>query len=159
MFREMRRKDRQIGEEIGIELLTRADDGVLSVLGDDDYPYGVPVNFVYADNNIYIHGFLDGHKMDAVRKHPKVCFTVVGETEVLYDQISTNYTSAIAFGKAEVLPFSAEEERAKALALLMEKYIPGDLPRTNEYIKSNDKKTNIIRISIEHMTCKRRDIK
>jgi len=159
MFREIRRKDRLIDKEAGIALLEACEYGVLSVLGDDDYPYGVPVNFVYQDNCIYIHGFLDGHKIDAVKKHPKVCFTAVGDTEVLKDQISTNYISAVVFGKAEVIPPSDNAIRETAFAAIMDKYIPGDKERTIKYTRENEMNTNLIKIDIEHLTCKQRNLK
>jgi nitroimidazol reductase NimA-like FMN-containing flavoprotein (pyridoxamine 5'-phosphate oxidase superfamily) len=159
MFREIRRKDRLIGNESGIALLEKCDYGVLSVLGDDDYPYGVPVNFVYKDNCIYVHGFLDGHKIDAIKKHPKVCFTAVDEVEILKDQISSNYKSVIVFGKAEVIAPSESEVRKTAFVAIMDKYIPGEEERTSKYIKDNEKNTNLIKIDIEHLTCKQRNIK
>jgi hypothetical protein len=159
MFREIRRKDRLIGKEEGIALLEACEYGVLSVLGDDDYPYGIPVNFVYKDNCIYIHGFLDGHKMDAVKKHPKVCFTAVGGIEVLKDQVSTNYISAVVFGKAEVIPPGVSAIRETAFAAIMDKYIPGEEERTAKYIKTHEMNTNLIKIEVEHLTCKQRNIK
>jgi len=159
MFREIRRKDRLVSEEIGVELLNRADSGVLSVLGDDDYPYGVPVNFAYKDNCVYIHGFLEGHKTDSIKKHPKVCFTVYGDEEVMKDQISTNYTSVIIFGKAELIPPPENDERKAAFAAIIDKYVPNEKERTDAYIKGNEMKTNVIKIHIEHMTCKKRNIR
>jgi len=159
MFREMRRKDRHVGAEIGIELLEKSDYGILSVLGDDDYPYGIPMNYAYKDGCIYLHGFLDGHKIDAIKKHPKVCFTVVGETEVLPEQVSTNYTSVIVFGKAEVVASSNGDVRKVAFDALMDKFVPGEKERTDAYIHEHAKNTNAIKVEIEHISCKHRNIK
>ena len=41
--------------------------GVLSVLGDDDYLYGMPLNHYYCeeDGKIYFHGGKSGHKIDS----------------------------------------------------------------------------------------------
>ena len=44
MFRKMVRIKQQIPEDQCIELLKHEKRGVLSVLGDDDYPYGMPIN-------------------------------------------------------------------------------------------------------------------
>ena len=49
--------------------------GVLAVIGDGGYPYCVPVDFVYEDGRIYIHGAAQGHKSDAIAACDKVCFT------------------------------------------------------------------------------------
>ena len=159
MFREIRRKDRLVSEDTGIALLNSCAHGVLSVLGDDDYPYGVPVNFAYSDNCIYVHGFLEGHKVDAIKKNPKVCFTAVGNVEIMIDQISTNYASVIVFGKAEIVPPPSNAVREKAFAAIMEKYIPNEKERTNKYIVDHENNTTLIKIDIEHMTCKQRDVK
>jgi len=155
MFRELRRADRSLPIDNANEFLKKENYGVLSVLGDDDYPYGIPVCYVYYDNFIYIHCFLDGHKVDAVRKHSKVCFTVFGETEVLPDEISTNYTSVVVFGTAEVLPMENETERQTALEVIGIKYCPGN-QNLATYIKNSKAKTNIIKINIDQMTGKRR---
>ena len=159
MFREMRRKDRQVENTVGIKLLEKCEYGVLSVLGDDDYPYGVPMNYAYEDGCIYLHGFLDGHKIDAITKHPKVCFTVVEDVEILPDQVSTNYTSVIAFGKASIIPPSDSDVRKTAFAALMNRYVPGEKERTDAYIQDHTANTNAIKIEVEHLSCKQRNVK
>lgn len=78
MFRSLRRIKQQLSQESCISVLENEVRGVLSVLGDNDYPYGVPINFYYSqvDNKIYFHGSRDGHKIDAIKKHDKVSFCV-----------------------------------------------------------------------------------
>ena len=159
MFREIRRKDRLVSDETGIELLNTCEYGVLSVLGDDDYPYGVPISIAYKDNCIYAHGFLEGHKLDAIKKHPKVCLTAVAGVEVMKKQVATNYTSVIVFGKAKVIPPPENEARKTAFAAIIDKYIPDDEELTSKYIKAKENDTAVIKIEIEHMTCKQRNIK
>jgi nitroimidazol reductase NimA-like FMN-containing flavoprotein (pyridoxamine 5'-phosphate oxidase superfamily) len=159
MFREIRRTDRLATDEAGIALLKICEYGVLSVLGDAGYPYGVPVSFAFEDHCIYVHSFLDGHKIDAIQKYPKVCLTVVGDTEVRKDHISINYESVVVFGQAEVIPPSAHVVRQTAFSAIMSKYIPNEEERTTKYIESHKENTAIIRIEIQHMTCKRRSIK
>ena len=55
MFRELVRKNKQLSKEECIRLLTEETRGVLSVLGDDGYPYGMPMNHFYnpEDGKIY----------------------------------------------------------------------------------------------------------
>jgi hypothetical protein len=155
MFREMRRSDRALTLDEAKAYLEKQEYGVLSVLGDDDYPYGVPISYAYANDCIYIHGFLDGHKIDAVRKNPKVCFTVAGDTEVLPVEVSINYTSVVAFGLAEVLPMEDEAGRQDAFEAIAFKYCPRD-ENTIRYIDNNKAKTNVIRIRVEKITGKKR---
>jgi nitroimidazol reductase NimA-like FMN-containing flavoprotein (pyridoxamine 5'-phosphate oxidase superfamily) len=130
----------------------------LSVLGDDGYPYGVPVNFAYKDNCVYVHCFLEGHKIDAVRKHNKVCFTAVGDVKVLKDQIATNYISVIVFGKAEIISPPEYDVRKTAFDAIIDKYVPNDEEHTSKYVAAQDSKTSVIKIEIEHLTCKQRNL-
>ncbi len=55
MFRNMRRSKQVLSQEDSIAVLEKATSGVLAVSGDDDYPYAVPVSFVYADGKILFH--------------------------------------------------------------------------------------------------------
>ena len=66
MFREMVRKKQQLPMEEALELLKNAPRGILSVLGDNGYPYGVPIDHWYneEDGKIYFHSGKEGHKID-----------------------------------------------------------------------------------------------
>ena len=55
MFRELVRKNKQLPIEECIALLTRETRGVLSVNGDDGYPYGMPMNHFYNPEDSYIN--------------------------------------------------------------------------------------------------------
>ena len=70
MFREMRRNKQQLEKDECISILKNELRGVLSVLGDDDYPYGMPINHYYCeeDGKIYFHGSMHGHKMERFQK-------------------------------------------------------------------------------------------
>ena len=83
MFREMRRKKQELSRMESVALLERATSGVLAVLGDGDYPYAVPLSFVYYDEKLYFHCAVTGHKLDAVKRHPKASFCVIGQDHVL----------------------------------------------------------------------------
>ena len=54
MFREMVRKKQQLTREEAIELLKKEPRGVLSLLGDDGYPYGVPIDHWYNSEDGWI---------------------------------------------------------------------------------------------------------
>ena len=47
MFREMRRKKQELSKEECIDILQTAKTAVLGVVGDNGYPYTVPINFVF----------------------------------------------------------------------------------------------------------------
>ena len=80
MFRPLRRKKRAITDEEARELLATCKRGVFAVNGDDGYPYAIPVNYFFdaEHNKIYFHGAKAGHKVDALKRDDKVCFTVYG---------------------------------------------------------------------------------
>ena len=111
MFRSIRRKDRALDRAETEKILQNAKFGVLSVRGDDGYPYGVPINCAYIDGKIYCHSAPEGHKIDAIRRDDKVCFTIVSENELDPERLSTVYASAIVFGRARIIA-DAEEKRA-----------------------------------------------
>ena len=142
MMREMRRKDKAIGTDEAIKLLTNCEYGILSTVGDDRQPYGVPLNYAYKDNCIFFHCALNGHKIDNINNNPRVSFCVVGSTRVLPSEFSTDYASAVAFGTASVLQGS---ERYNALILLLEKFSPAFMEEGKKYIAKLDKVTKVAR--------------
>lgn len=81
---EIRRKDRAVDENAALEILKSGSFGVLSTIGADGYPYGVPVNYAYNDGKIYFHCAKNvGHKQDNLRFSGKVSFTVVTKSDVI----------------------------------------------------------------------------
>ena len=81
MRKQMRRKDRQVfGKDIE-DILINGEYGTLSTIGDNGYPYIVPLNYIYYNNSIYFHCAKDGHKLENIRQSNKVCFCVVTDTD------------------------------------------------------------------------------
>lgn len=85
MFREMRRKNQVLSSEECIQVLNRATSGVLAVSGDDDYPYAVPLSYIYHNNKIYFHGAKTGHKLDGIMRNEKVSFCVIDQDEIVQE--------------------------------------------------------------------------
>lgn len=152
MFREMRRKDKMKTYEEAVQILGECTNGVLSVTGDDGYPYGVPVSYIYHDGKIYFHCAGEGHKLDAIKADSRVSFTVVGADEIAPEKFTTMYKSVIAFGRASII--DTDEEKMAALNLIREKY-SGNFPKEGAaYIEKFWDKTTVVVIEIEHMTGK-----
>ena len=61
----MRRLRQQLSEEESISILRESTAGTLALLGDNDYPYAVPISYVYADGRLYFHGAQVGNSPDA----------------------------------------------------------------------------------------------
>ena len=152
MFREMRRKDKMKTYEEAVQILGECTNGVLSVTGDDGYPYGVPVSYIYHDGKIYFHCAGEGHKLDAIKADSRVSFTVVGADEIAPEKFTTMYKSVIAFGRASII--DTDEEKMAALNLIREKY-SGNFPKEGAaYIEKFWDKTTVVVIEVEHMTGK-----
>ena len=96
-FREMRRKRQQLAEEESIAILEKVTAGTLALLGDNDYPYAVPISHVYHERKLYFHSALAGHKVDAIRKCDKASFCVIEKDDVQPEKYTTFFRSVIAF--------------------------------------------------------------
>lgn len=105
MFRELTRKNKQISTEACIELLKSETRGILSVLGDDDYPYGMPMNHWYneEDGMIYFHCGNVGHRLDALKKHDKVSFCTYDKGYRNEGEWAWRVKSVIVFGRIEII--------------------------------------------------------
>lgn len=113
MFRKMRRFKQQISEAECIEVLKKQPRGVLSVIGDDGYPYGMPLTHWYneEDGHIYFHGAKEGHKIDAIKKCDKISFCVYDEGYRREGEWSLNIKSVIVFGRIKPVDDMAKAEK------------------------------------------------
>lgn len=155
MFRETRRKDRVLPAEEAERLLREQDHGILCVSGDDGYPYGVPVNYGYTGGKIYIHSTAqDSHKLDGIRRNDKVSFTVVGQHDVIAEELSSNYSSVIVFGRARII--ADGPELPTALMRMMSALAPGMADAAMEHCRHSIDAMVMLEITPEHITGKAR---
>ena len=152
MFRKMRRFKQQLSEEECLEILRTAKRGVLAVLGDEEYPYAVPLDFVYEDGKIYFHCAKEGHKLDAILREPKCSFCVLSDGVPEPDSWWFHFSSVISFGKIAIME-DPEAIREK-LILLGRKYMPTEEEIQTDILK-NGPRANVLELTIEHMTGKR----
>jgi nitroimidazol reductase NimA-like FMN-containing flavoprotein (pyridoxamine 5'-phosphate oxidase superfamily) len=151
----MRRSDRETSREEALDILAKAEYGVLSTVGSDGSPYGVPLSFVVIGEDIYFHGAATGHKLDNIAHESRVSFCAAEEAEAFYyGDFSTTFESAIVFGKAVLVEDPAEKE--KALTALCVRYVPEHADKAAEAAAKAIDHTAIIKLSIEHITGKRR---
>jgi hypothetical protein len=153
MERKIRRTDRVLSESEAKGILEKGEFGILSTASLDGQPYGVPISYSYTANVIFFHSAIDGHKLENLRKNNRVSFCVVGRTEVLPDQFSTKYESAIVFGKAFEL---TDDEKHKGLLEIVKKYSPGFIKEGLQYIENAANKARVYKIVIESITGKSR---
>ena len=153
MFREMRRFKQQLSVERSKEVLSSNTAGVLSVLGDDGYPYGVPLSYAYDNGKIYLHCGPSGHKIDAIKSCDKVSFCVIDEDTVVEKEYTTYFRSVIAFGRIHIA--SSPEEIKKGLTVLTRKYSASlQEQEILAHIDSGINRTTVLVIEIQHLTGK-----
>ena len=134
MFREMRRYKQQISKEECIRILKNQLRGVLSMLGDDDYPYGIPLNHWYCEENgrLYFHCAKSGHKLDAVRKYDKVSYCVLDEGFRKEGEWALNFRSVVVFGRMRVVDEEDDALRRKISTGLCKKFTEDEAFLQNE---------------------------
>lgn len=154
MFREMRRFKQQLEDQEALDVLRRGHRGVLSLIGDDGYPYGVPINYFLGDDcHIYMHCAPAGHKIDALKKCDKVSFTVIEDLPKQDDDFALHVNSVIVFGKIQLV-----EDREKVLKSAMELAMH-IFPEQKEFYKDDLERNKgwvqILEITPEHITGKK----
>ena len=147
----MRRHKQALPEGECHAILARNTHGVLAVVGDDGYPYAVPLSYAALNGKLYFHSAAEGHKIDALRECEKVCFTVVDADEVVAERFTTYFRSVIVFGIARILTDPADLR--SALGALADKYSPGIGGREKE-IESSLCRVAVIELTPERVTGK-----
>ena len=153
MFREMLRINQQLTEEECIGILKHEPRGVLSVLGDDDYPYGMPMNHFYCeeDGKIYFHGGKNGHKIDAIKRNPKASFCVYDQGFRREGEWFLRIRSVIVFGRMELI---SDEAKTYEISRLLSYKFTKDEAYIADEIRRAGPRTLLLALTPEHMTGK-----
>jgi len=148
----MRRHRQQLSIEECERILGRCTSGVLALAGDGDYPYAVPLSYVYADGAIIFHSAMQGHKVDAIRRDSRCSFCVIEKDEIRPAEFTTYFRSVIAFGRIRIL--EDDNEKVQALRLLGRRYSPGDEHGLQHEIDKSLDHVLLLRLDIEHLSGK-----
>lgn len=162
MHRQMRRIKQQLSHEAAVRVMREATSGVLALEGDDGYPYAVPISHVWTDEclggedefigRIYFHSAREGYKIDSIMDSEKASFAVVVRDEIVPDEYTTYFKSAIATGRVHVL--EDDEERLRGLRALAEKYNPGQQESAEKEISGALSHVAVIAFEVEELTGK-----
>ena len=147
----MRRKDRAVTEKEAIEILIKGEHGILSMCTPENEGYGIPLNYVLDNHQIYFHSAAAGSKLDYLRTNNKVSFCVVGNTTVIPSDFGTLYESAIVSGTTSEVDGN---EKRDALIKIIEKYSTDFIQEGNEYIDKLYDRVSVIKLSIQSITGK-----
>lgn len=144
---DVRRRDRLLSEQRATELIRIAEYGILSMIDEDGLPYAIPVNHVWdGEDSLYIHCAPEGKKLRAIAKNPNVCLCIVGDVNLLPSKFTTEYESVVIRGLARI--GLDEEERMKALYLLIDKLSPEYKQLGEKYAQASFHRTEIIKIEM-----------
>ena len=154
MFRKMARIREQIPNEECIEILKTQLRGVLSVLGDDDYPYGFPSNHYDCeeDGKLYFHGGTKGHRIDAMRSHGKASFCVLDEGRPEQEGgWALRFRSVIVFGRLEEVE---DHDRAIEITRALCHKFTSDEEYIEKEMENAGARPMVVCLTPEHMTGK-----
>ena len=153
MFREVTRTARRLEKEETISLLRDELRGVLSVQGDDGYPYGIPLNHYYSDEDglIYFHSGMTGHKIDSIKRCDKASFCVFDRGENMDGDWALTIRSAVVFGRIEIID---DRERIGRIARELSRKFTQDEEYIDLEIEKNGDRTLMFALRPEHITGK-----
>lgn len=151
-MREMRRIKQQLSREDSVAILERGSSGVLALLGDEGYPYALPMSYVYHDGKILFHSATTGHKIDAIRNNAKASFCVIDQDHVVPEEYTTYFRSVIVFGKIRII--EQAEEKRKTIEVLGKKYSPDQGEGLDKEIDKSFDHFCMIELAVDHMTGK-----
>ena len=154
MFREIVRKKQAITLEECKEILKKEPRGVLSLIGDDGYPYGVPINHYYCEENghIYFHSGKSGHKIDALRACDKASFCVYDGGYRNEGEWALNIKSVIVFGRIRIVE---DFDEAMDICRKLCYKFTSDNDYIEKEIATSGKNTLCFKLIPEHITGKR----
>ena len=153
MFRKMRRFKQQITDAECIEILKNTKRGVLSLLGEDGYPYGIPIDHWYCeeDGRIYFHGAKEGHKIDAIKACDKASYCVYDEGFRKEGEWALNITSVITFGRIRLVE---DEDTARKICTELVKKFTDDEDYLEKELQNAFPRVQCLELIPEHMTGK-----
>ncbi|WP_268543257.1 pyridoxamine 5'-phosphate oxidase family protein [Candidatus Nitrosotenuis cloacae] len=114
-----------------IDFLNEEHVGRIASIDKNGFPQVIPMNFVFANDAIYMHSHPRGEKIENIKQNSRVGFEVDRELEFLpsyfthptdASQADTLYISVVIKGTGVII--SDNNEKAMALNALMEKYQP-----------------------------------
>ena len=153
MFRQMRRLNQQISDAQCLEILKKEKRGVLSLLGDDGYPYGIPLNHFFSeeDNKIYFHCAKEGHKIDAIKNYEKASFCVYDSGYSKDGEWALNINSVIIFGKIRLV---TDLEITRKICINLVQKFSDDEKYLEKALQNALSRVQCLEFEIEHMTGK-----
>ena len=153
MFRTMRRFKQQISAEECVRILREQPRGILSMIGDDGYPYGIPLDhwFSEKDNCLYFHCAKVGQKIDAITTYDKVSYCVMDEGFRRDGEWALNIKSVVVFGRMRIVE---DEDKKREICTNLVRKFTDDEAYLQKELANAFPRVNCLELTIEHMTGK-----
>lgn len=153
MFKPMRRIRQQLSKEECQKILQNQTVGTLALAAEGEYPYAVPLNYVYYNERIYFHCAVSGHKLDIIAKQNKVSFCIIDKDTIVPEKYTTYFRSVIVFGRIEKV--ENDEEKMAALKELAYKYVSQNNDEAHlKEINGAWNRTCVLALTVDHLTGK-----
>ena len=149
----MRRFKQQISDEKCRKILKEEKRGVLSMIGENGYPYGIPMDHWYSeeDDKLYFHSAKTGHKLDAIAACEKVSYCVMDEGFQKEGEWALNISSVVVFGRMKVVE---DEEKKREICINLCRKFTDDEDYLQRELAGALPRVNCLELEIEHMTGK-----
>ena len=146
----MRRFKQQISEEECIRILKEQPRGILSMIGDNGYPYGIPLDHWYSekDNRLYFHCAKTGHKLDAIAACDKVSYCVMDKGYRKDGEWALNINSVVVFGRMRVVE---DEDKKQEICTNLVRKFTDDEEYLRRELTNAFPRVNCLELIIEHM--------
>ena len=150
MFRDLIRKKKALSFEECVQVLKDETRGVLSVNGDNGYPYGMPMNHFYndLDGKIYFHCGNVGHRLDSLKKDDKVCFCTYDRGYRVDGEWALNVKSVIVFGRIDIVD---DIDRITEITKKLSYKFTKDEAYIDDEIKHHAHRTLLLVLTPEHI--------
>ena len=153
MFRKMRRVGQQISDDECREILRTEKRGVLSLIGDEGYPYGIPLDHWYCEENgrIYFHGAKEGHKIDSIKKCDKASYCVYDEGYTKPGEWALNIKSVIVFGRIRLV---TDKDKEREICTRLVQKFTDDEDFLEKELRNSLARVQCLELIPEHITGK-----
>ena len=150
---EMPPESLQVSDAECIRILREERRGVLSMPGENGYPYGIPLNHWYnpEDGKLYFHGAKEGHKLDALRMNDRVSYCVYDAGYRKEGEWALNVTSVVVFGRISLV---TDEEKAKKIGTNLCRKFTDDEAYIQKELQNALPRAQCLELTIDHMTGK-----
>ena len=151
-MRNMRRKDRELSRDAALAVVDKCVYSVMATVNGDGTPYCIPLSMVREGEWLYFHSAQEGHKIDNLTQHNRICICSVGDVREAPGAFSIGYESAVINGSASQI--TEREEKIRALSLIVKRYTPANMAAFDQAIEEQLDRTGVWKVHIDEISGK-----